>query len=182
MTRSVTDCLSRDHDRLLDLLSRLRTASRGREALANQVRVLAVSHLRAETAVVSPVVGHRGYAAVTERALRLLDRLAGGHDEAGLHADIAGLVRGHAEDVDRTLAPALLAESGAGRLEQLASAYEHRRSVEAASMRPVRPTPRRFDVSRTELYEHARRAGVPGRSTMTRDQLIVALQEASASV
>ena len=181
MGRSIVDCIDHDHERLDQIIGRLHLASRGRESLGNRLRTLCVGHLRAETAVACRVVGHGGYTEAEARAMPSLDALAAGDKDPRTLVELRTWLAVHIGDV-RRLAIALRADSGPGRLEQLAAAYEHRRAVEAAALRPVRSTPRRLDRSRTELYEQARGAGIIGRSGMTREQLIDALQQGSARV
>jgi hypothetical protein len=66
-----------------------------------------------------------------------------------------------------------------GELRRLGGAYETRRSAELERAGAVHVLPRRLDVSRAELYELARKAGIEGRSGMTRGQLIDELQRRS---
>ena len=182
MGRSIVESIDRDHERLTQVIGRLGSASRGRKGLGNQLRTLWVGHLRAETAVACRVVGHDGYAATEQGAMLALDALAAGASDPRFLTDLQVWLVEHIADVRCSVIARLRAESGRGRLEQLASAYEHRMAVEAAALRPVRSTPRRLDRSRTELYEQARRAGIVGRSAMTREELIEALQEGAARV
>ena len=180
MSRSIVECIDRDHERLNQFIARLGLPSRGRESLGNKLRTLCVGHLRAETAVACRVVGHDGYAASEQQALRSLDQLAAGATDPRFLADLQAWLAEHIADVRYLVIARLRAESGGGRLEQLAAAYEHRMAVEAAALRPVRGTPRRLDRSRTELYEQARSAGIIGRAGMTREELIEALQQGAA--
>lgn len=182
MSRSIVDCLDRDHERLNEIIGRLGSASRGRESLGNQLRTLCVGHLRAETAVACRAVGHDGYAATEARARSCLDALAAGASDPRLLAELQAWLVEHIADVRCLVIVRLCAESGRRRLEQLAAAYEHRMAVEAAALRPVRSTPRRLDRSRTELYEQARCAGIIGRAAMSREELIGALQQATTRV
>ena len=180
MSRSIVECIDRDHERLIQFIARLGSPSRGRESLGNKLRTLCVAHLRAETAVACCVVGHDGYAASEQRALRNLDPLAAGATDPRFQADLQAWLGEHIVDVRCLIIARLRAESGEGRLEQLAAAYEHRMAIEAAALRPVRGTPRRLDRSRTELYEQARSAAIIGRAGMTREELIEALQQGAA--
>ena len=58
----------------------------------------------------------------------------------------------------------------------LGGRYERRRDEELRESEGQTPPPRRLDLTRAELYELARRAGIEGRSGMSRDQLISELQ------
>jgi hypothetical protein len=182
MGRSIVESIERDHRRLLEITARLSSVSRGQQRLGNQLRTLCIGHLRAETAVACRVVGHAGYAATEQQARRILDALAAGDNEPRLHIELRTWLTDHITDVRHLVIPRLGAESGRSRLEQLGAAYQRRRVVEAAALRAVRGTPRRLDRSRTELYEQARRAGIAGRSAMTRRELVNALQQGAARV
>ena len=179
MGRNIGESIDRDHERLGEIAVRLGSASRARESLGNQLRTLFIGHLRAETAVACRVVGHRGYLGTEQRATPILDALAAGETDPRLLTDLRAWLADHVLDVRHNVVARLHAESGEARLEHLAGAYEHRRALEASALRPVRSIPRRLDRPRTELYEQARRAGIAGRSAMTREQLIEALQRAA---
>ena len=88
------------------------------------------------------------------------------------------------EEHARTLSEQVLAplESAVPRKEirRLGGVYESRRDEELRAVGDAEPPPRRFDLSRAELYELARRAGIQGRSAMSRGDLIAELQRRQA--
>ncbi len=110
----------------------------------------------AEAPVPSPGVGVIG-----ERLRRLIDQ----------HATLL---------TSQVLAPL---ESAVARKEVrlLGGVYEARRDRDLREHGDAEPPPRRFDVSRAELYELARRAGIEGRSAMSRRDLIAELQRREAT-
>ncbi|MDQ1618508.1 MAG: hypothetical protein QOE19_1077 [Actinomycetota bacterium] len=85
----------------------------------------------------------------------------------------------HATRWSTALMSPLEQEVTRGELRRLGGAYETRRSAELERAGAVHALPRRLDVSRAELYELARKAGIEGRSGMTRGQLIDELQRRS---
>jgi hypothetical protein len=197
MARNVVEAVGRDHDRLREMVRRLRTVSRGRESLLNQTRTLFVGHSRSVVGVLCPAAcaDSETFAlqALADRVSAALDDLAsspatGVRPNAGARAAdsdafdrLQNALHDHvALSVD--VLERLRCTSGPGRLEGLSAEYEHRRGVESSAVRHVRTTPRRLDLSRTELYEQARRAGISGRSNMTREQLIEALRTRSTTV
>lgn len=180
MTRTVVDAVAKDHERLHEMVRQLGSASRGRDSLLNRLRSLYVGHARALEAVLCPVAGvdaeRAGLLALDTRLEETLDALAVAHglDHEAM-ADLERTLDEHCALSTRILVE-VQAAIGPSRLEVLTAQYEHRRSVEASALRPMRSTPRRLDRARTDLYEEARRAGISGRSSMTREQLIDALR------
>lgn len=67
------------------------------------------------------------------------------------------------------------------RLRDFGAHYLRARDAELKHASPVSAPPRRLDVPRADLYEQARKAGVPGRSSMSREQLIAALADRTAA-
>jgi hypothetical protein len=91
------------------------------------------------------------------------------------------LLEAHATTLrDQVLAPL---ESAVARKEvrRLGGLYEARRDESLRSHGADAPPPRRLDLSRAELYELARKAGVEGRSAMSRGDLIAELQRRQPS-
>jgi hypothetical protein len=70
---------------------------------------------------------------------------------------------------------------GRKEMRMLGGRYQGRRDQELRDTAGRTPPPRRLDVSRAELYELAKRAGIEGRSGMSRDQLINELQRRQAN-
>ena len=98
-----------------------------------------------ETAVACRVVGDDGYAASEQQALRSLDQLAAGATDPRFLADLQVWLAEHIADVRYLVIARLRAESGGGRLEQLAAAYEHRMAVEATAL--LRTVMEQIDVA-----------------------------------
>jgi hypothetical protein len=185
MTRTVVDAVAKDHERLHEMVRRLGSVRRGRDSLLNRLRSLYVGHARALEAVLCPVAGvdaeRAGLLSLDTRLERTLDALAVARDlDHEAMADLERTLDEHCALSTRVLL-AVQAAIGPSRLEVLTAEYEHRRSVEASALRPMRSTPRRLDRARTDLYEEARRTGISGRSSMTREQLIDALRATDGS-
>lgn len=76
---------------------------------------------------------------------------------------------------DQVLAP-LDSVTARKEMRRLGGVYQHERDLALREEGGTEPPPRRLDLSRAELYEMAKRAGVEGRSAMSRQDLIVELQ------
>lgn len=189
MSSSVVRLVRLDHEKLVRLHRRAATPGPSQERWRDDFCALLQAHRTAERdALLMEMVVRPGALATAARRLgeddveldRLAVQLAGtSPDDPGwpvLLADVADVLRTHADAVHREALPLLEQATPRKELRRLGGAYEERRDRElrAGELRP--PPPRRLDVSRAELYEMARRAGIEGRSGMTRDQLIRELQ------
>lgn len=190
MPSSITRVTSLDHDRLHRLLRRATAAGPSQQRWRDELVHLVRAHLRAERAALTPsVVGVAGRAAATS-ALEL-DRLEAELEQAcaAMAAEPAGsegVVRS-GQQLARTLTvhADLLREQLLHPLEQAVPRKEMRRlggayvDMRDRALREEGATaapPRNLDRSRAELYEMARRAGIEGRSSMSRADLIAELQ------
>jgi hypothetical protein len=190
MPSSVARLTALDHDRMLRLLRRACTAGPSQERWRDELVRLTRAHHLAEAETLTPeVVAGAGPEAV--EAAREVHRLG---DELGQVAgSLAGLPVTAPELADAcrrldqllTVHTDLLAERVMTPLENAVPRKEMRRLggvYEDARDRALReegaeePPPRRLDLSRAELYELAKRAGIEGRSAMSRRELISALQ------
>jgi hypothetical protein len=81
----------------------------------------------------------------------------------------------HVDELDGRLLQALGDSAPRKELRRLGGLYVAHRDQALHDHGEVEP-PRRLDVSRAELYELARRAGIEGRSSMSRRDLIVELE------
>lgn len=89
--------------------------------------------------------------------------------------ELQRLLRLHADVIEQVLGPV---ERAVPRKEarRLGGLYEARRDSALRENGADEPPPRRLDLSRAELYELAKKAGVEGRSAMSRRDLISALR------
>ncbi|MGN6331885.1 MAG: hemerythrin domain-containing protein [Motilibacteraceae bacterium] len=195
MARNVLHLLRTEHRRLNEALLR---AERGRGSRA-RARDEAVSgilaHVHACHAVLHPAAAghHAGEASGADRldhlrqdddgllstALELApaDPLQSGFRERAT-ACLQALDR-HARSEEHLL-DECLHDVDVVRLRDFGAHYLRARDAELKHASPVSAPPRRLDVPRADLYEQARKAGVPGRSSMSREQLIAALADRSA--
>jgi hypothetical protein len=188
MPSSVARLVGQDHQRLVRLLKRACSAgpnqTRWREEFVN----LLVAHRVAERDhvlrhIADEVAETRAAAAEQDQRDLVLESLAEQVQQAAIGTDDFGhlcrravtTVTTHDEALREVLAD-LDKVVGRKEMRRLGGVYERSRDRHLEGERPHRPPPRRLDVSRAELYELARKAGIEGRSGMSRDQLIDELQ------
>ena len=185
MPSSIRRLTALDHQRLARLLRRALAPGPSQDRWRAEFAGLLRAHRLAERDQVLPVVvAEMPSLAPVARDLAEhdveLDRMA----DQVQHGDLDGLT-GRAQllldEHSRRWATALMAplEAGVPRLlvRRMGGAYEEARDARLQHHGVGEAPPRRLDLSRAELYELARRAGIEGRSAMTRGQLIAALQE-----
>ncbi|MGZ4596089.1 MAG: Rho termination factor N-terminal domain-containing protein [Actinomycetes bacterium] len=178
-----------DHERLPRLLRRMCSPGPSQERWRAEFVGLLLAHRVAESDVVIGALVARVESlalAAREQAERdvELDRLAeraqrldlGSHglEDFRQHAD--ALLAQHADRWEIGLMAPLEEQVARSEVRRLGGAYEQRRDAELLGAGVVHAPPRRLDLSRAELYELARKAGIEGRSAMTRNQLIDELQ------
>jgi hemerythrin superfamily protein len=176
------------------------TSGRGdRQALLIEVAARLAAHSHAEEMKVYPALAEAKPAEHGEvehgaeehhEAEQMLHRLMAMEPgdpefEAGL-AEFVDAVQHHVQEEETELLPALQQAVDAARLEELGRAFQEIRTKELAiagitaeqsTMDSAGGTPSMDEMSRDELYEQAKEAGVPGRSHMTKEQLAKALRE-----
>lgn len=193
MARNVLHLLRTEHRRLNQALLR---AERGRGSRA-RARDEAVSgilaHVHACHATLHPAAGeHRGGDADRlEQLRRDDDALLSAAGELGpadpLQPGFRELATACLQALDRHarseehLLEECLQDLEVVRLRDFGAQYLRARDGELKHASPVSAPPRRLDVPRADLYEQARKAGVPGRSSMSREQLIAALADRTAA-
>lgn len=195
MPSSVSRLTALDHDRMLRLLRRACTPgpsqARWRDEL---VRLIRAHHLAEAETLSADVVAQAGPDAVSG-----VGEVHGIDDElCQLTTSLAGLpvtspeVSAVCDRIQRllTVHADLLTERVLGPLEQavprkelrrLGGLYETARDRGLQEEGAAEPPPRRLDLSRAELYELAKRAGIEGRSAMSRRELIDELQRRQQS-
>jgi hypothetical protein len=189
MPSSVARLVGQDHDRLVRLLRRACSAGpnqdRWRTEFVDLLRAHRVAEREAlarETGEAPPdVLDAAGAQDATDDQLDLLAEAVGaapiGGDEfAELCARAQDAVRVHDRSLRERVLEPLAAAVGRKEMRRRGGRYEHERDDYLAGAAGHRAPPRRLDLSRAELYELAKRAGVEGRSGMSRDQLIDELQ------
>lgn len=188
MSSSLVRVVRADHERLPRLLRRLVTPGPSQARWHAELLQLLRAHRAAEEAVlgraVTEAVGPA--AAVTATELDALDAELGRTAEAladeqpgsarvrHLGATLAGLLERHTALTERQLG---LLQGAVPRKEvrRLGEEYATLRDEMLREEGAAEPPPRRLDLPRAELYEMARRAGIEGRSAMSRAALVEAL-------
>jgi hypothetical protein len=195
MPSSISRLTTLDHERLVRLLRRTVTDGPSQPRWRDELVRLLAAHLVAEQeALTADVVAPAGQSALTaaeelsrvdSEMARVADELAEApvpSPEVGAIGErLRRLIDQHATLLSgQVLAPL---ESAVARKEVrlLGGVYEARRDADLREHGDADPPPRRLDVSRAELYELARRAGIDGRSAMSRQDLIAELQRRDAA-
>lgn len=184
MPRNIVATVRTDHHRLERLTARLfvgrTTFISARDDLVQSLG----AHLEAEALVVHPAAVERGVSRdLLEHATKLAGELRGAleelagvperHQGGDLDSRLLSLLHDHVH-LEEQIAEVL--DGGIPEaLRRLGGDYGRARDASAIKLRPVTVVPRRLDRPRTELYEMARRAGIEGRTRMSREQLIQAL-------
>ena len=190
MPSSIARLIATDHERMLRLVRRAcspgPSQQRWREELVHLVR----AHRAAEEdSLTDEVVRSAGAgtaealsdvrsqdARLDEALQRLSDAPDDGPGTTALQDELTALLSRHAD----TLATRVLAPMSDAlprkQMRELGGSYAERRDGALRAEGADEPPPRRLDVSRAELYELAKRAGIEGRSSMSRRDLIHELQ------
>lgn len=190
MPSSIARLADLDHQRILRLLRRAVTEGPSQQRWRDEVVQLVTAHRAGERAALTcdgePAAGPR-LAAGTEQlasvdaeldeAVRALAAApVPSPDLAVLGDQVGRLVRSHAETLSEHVLNPLSDAVPRKELRRLGGIYEARRDDDLRRSADRQPPPRRLDLTRAELYELARRAGIEGRSAMSRGDLIDELQ------
>jgi hypothetical protein len=189
MPSSVRRLTQIDHERLGRLLRRVCTPGPSQGRWRDEFVGLLGAHRAAERdVVIVEIVARVDQLAPTARAQaeadveldRLADEIASADlaslDLAALQSRAQALIRQHTDQWADVLMAPLEHAVARSDVRRLGGAYEKRRDEGLAGAGVGQAPPRRLDLSRAELYELARRAGIEGRSSMTRGELIDELQ------
>lgn len=190
MPSSITRVTSLDHDRMHRLLRRATAAGPSQQRWRDELVHLVRAHLRAERAALTPaVVGLAGQAAAASATD--LDGLEAELESAcaAMAADQAegnALLRSgeqlaqtltvHADLLREQILHPLEAAVPRKEMRRLGGVYVDTRDRALRDDGVAPAPPRNLDRSRAELYEMARKAGIEGRSSMSRADLIAELQ------
>jgi hypothetical protein len=185
MPSSVARLVGLDHERMIRLLKRACSQGPNQQRWRDEFTALLRAHRVAEReellAEVGRVLPELGPEASRQNQDDLdLDRLAEEVADADVSADeftdlcnrTRDAVAAHGEALRVAVVEPLARTVGRKELRMLGGRYESRRDEELRDSEGQTPPPRRLDLTRAELYELARRAGIEGRSGMSRDQLI----------
>lgn len=171
----IIEHLEEEHRKVERLLAQLKENPFGPDAdtTADEIRSALETHMAVEEGWIYPLIGDESATDGSETehdlvrdALDVLDDLRG---EPGFAAAVEMLRAGiahHVADEEEEIFPEL-ERSSASELERL-DPQELERIVERRT---------EFDLSKAELYRAAQEAGIPGRSQMSREELIEALSK-----
>lgn len=199
MATDAITLIEQDHRALEALFDQVTAGEGDRVALVEEVAARLTAHARAEEAEVYPAIvraepgedeevehaEHEHHEA--EHLLRKARNLtASPHFEEAFEAFVTA-VRHHVEEEEQQVLPALRDAVDAATLDKLGAAFERARArllgaeVDATAVQPAAAgQDGREDLAeatKTELYELAKDAEIPGRSTMTKEELAEALRE-----
>jgi hypothetical protein len=190
MPSSIVRLTVTDHDRVLRLLRRVVTPGPSQGRWRDEAVRLLRAHRAAEIAVLTPDAV-RPAGAEADRAMADLGALDGALDEAtdllaaaevpspaliDLGARIESVLGQHAATLDLRVLQPLEAAVPRKEIRILGGRYAEVRDTDLQDLGGEEPPPRRFDLPRAELYELARKAGIEGRSAMSRSELIAELR------
>jgi hypothetical protein len=195
MASSITRLTALDHERLQRLLRRALADGPSQLRWRDEVVQLARAHRRAESDALTP----EALAPAGPEAAAAVDRVVRPDGDDEVEAAAAELcaaavpspelrsagrrfrtaTEAHAKLLDAALRQ-LEAAVPRREMRRLGGEYERRRDDTLRAMGEDQPPPRRLDLPRAELYELARKAGISGRSAMSRRDLIAELQRRDA--
>ena len=190
MPSSIARLTATDHERLLRLIRRACSSGPSQERWRAELAHLMRAHHAAETETLAAdvlagvgehvTVARADLAQVDQQLLETLTRLESApldeEDLDDLGAELAERLGRHASLLtDRVIAP-MTATLPRKQMRELGGRYTELRDSALREEGADEPPPRRLDVSRAELYELAKRAGIEGRSSMSRRDLINELQ------
>jgi hypothetical protein len=190
MPSSIVRLTVTDHERAQRLLRRVVTPGPSQGRWRDDVVRLLRAHRAAESAVLTKDV-IRPAGAEAHRAMTDLSALDAELDEAtdrlaaadvpspgliDLGSRIESLLGEHATTLDLRVLQPLEAAVARKEIRILGGRYAEVRDADLQDLGGEEPPPRRFDLPRAELYELARKAGIEGRSAMSRAELIAELR------
>jgi hemerythrin superfamily protein len=191
MAADAISLIEQDHRALETLFDQVKAGDGDRVALVQEITARLAAHARAEESEVYPAIvraepgedeevehaEHEHHEA--EHLLRKATNLtATAHFEEAFDAFVAA-VRHHVEEEEQQILPALRDAVDKATLEKLGAAFEQTRTnlLGTETSGGGQSLGDLEQASKTELYEMAKDAEIPGRSTMTKDELTQALRE-----
>ena len=174
------------HREIEELLEQAQQEDTDTLTLLRRVAGLLGPHSQAEESFVYPRIAelrrdeteqvHDGTAEHHHAEALLAELLAGRPDDPGYDgklAALAGELKHHVEEEETELLPVLAQQASEDERERLGERFAAQTGH--ADVRPDEAVS--DDASKAELYEQAKRADIPGRSSMTKDELAKAIRE-----
>ncbi len=180
MPSSVVRLVALDHDRMLRLARRACSPGPSQDRWRDELVQLLRAHAAAEAEVLDASGVAERLRPVDDEVATVTDALAssaiGGPEMGSACERLERLLRVHADLLAEQVLGPLEAAVPRREIRRLGGAYETRRDEALREAGTDERPPRRLDLPRAELYELARRAGIQGRSAMSRRDLISELQ------
>jgi len=195
MSSDVVTVIKNDHRLLEQLFEQLKSGEGDRRALLDEVEARLSAHARAEEGEVYPVVAQAAgegeevehgtfeHLEAEHKLQKVRNLIDSPHFEQARDEFIAAVAH-HVEEEESEILPALEKATDGKARERLGAAFERVRLGElSTSGYEAAPDsePETDDLrgaTRDELYEKAKQADVAGRSSMTKDELLDALEKA----
>jgi hemerythrin superfamily protein len=184
--------IKNDHRVMEQLFERMRTQKTKRSALLKECVARLSAHSWAEEERVYPAIVRADppeqgevYHGVEEHheAEQLLHKLEETDPQSpafdAVLEEFVAAVKHHVEEEESNILPALAESVDRATLDELGAAFEERRMAVLTEhgVGAEIATESATELSRDELYEKAKEADVPGRSSMSKEELAQALQE-----
>ena len=182
----VVPLIKSQHREIEDMLEQAQQEDADTLTLLRRVAGLLGPHSEAEESFVYPRIAelrqdeveqvHDGTAEHHHAEALLAELLAGRPSEPGYDgklAALAGELKHHVEEEESELLPVLSDKASAEERERLGERFAAQTGH--ADVRADRVVS--GDASKAELYEQAKQADIPGRSSMTKDELAEAIRE-----
>jgi len=190
MPSSIARLTATDHERMIRLVRRACSPGPSQHRWRDELIHLVRAHRAAEEETLTDeVVSEAGAGAaaalsdVRSQDARIddaLDRLSDAPDDgpgtAALQDELTVLLTRHGEVLAAEVLAPMTDTLPRKQMRELGGSYADLRDRALRAEGADEPPPRRLDVSRAELYELAKRAGIEGRSSMSRRDLIHELQ------
>jgi hypothetical protein len=190
MPSSIARLTATEHERMLRLVRRAcapgPSQHRWREELVHLVRAHRAAEEETLTDEVVSAAGASAAEALSDvrsqdaRIDDALDRLSAAPDDgpgtAALQDELTALLARHGDLLATEVLAPMTDALPRKQMRELGGTYADLRDRVLRAEGADEPPPRRLDVSRAELYELAKRAGIEGRSSMSRRDLIHELQ------
>ncbi|MER6304290.1 hemerythrin domain-containing protein, partial [Kitasatospora sp. NPDC001539] len=190
MTKDVVELITADHREVEKLFQQLQAGGKDRVAVLDRVGALLIAHSRAEEERVYPVIaknapGEKGQVAHSEdeheQAEQLIKRLQATDPESKqfdtLVTELVEAVKHHVETEESEILPALRQAVDEKQLRELGTTFKERREEALAEAEQEAAKRRRDDEpTKDELYRRAQKEDIPGRSSMTKEELAGALE------
>jgi hemerythrin superfamily protein len=193
--------IEQDHRALEALFTRVTSGDGDRVVLLEEITVRLTAHARAEEAEVYPALAgadpdeqgevehaHDEHHEAEHLLRKARNLVVSPHFDEAFEAFVTA-VGHHVEEEEQDVLPALREAVDARTLEQLGAAFDTARAellgdydppAEPAATEPVNTVDIDADqATKAELYEKAKEVDIPGRSTMTKDELSEALRRES---